>query len=581
MTNWDVKNKPNVKNLLKEFREKLLNLSIQKRLNFTFLYVGIIALIIVTIGLINMIKIDNNLNYFYKGPYQIEGNVLSAQVSMEKIENNIYRAYFTKKEELCKKYIEASEYEYYLLEENVAILGQAITLMNKEMIEKLDKLKLEIAKGNRYRQQILESAKTFDQERIYSIYKNDYVPILEHILTILEEIEESSVSYGQDYIKNANKKVTESIITFLLLILLGFFSSIYLLINTANSITKPINEIKKSMLNLAKGELEVDILYNSRDEVGILCEAVRETSLKLKNYISNITNVVKQLEDKNMTVRVDIDYEGDFRPIKDSIDNTVISLQSMLSIINDTAKQITNGAEQIAQTSRTVADGGTEQSNAIGILVSEINNIVSMVSKNAENAVDINKLSHNTVLAAKQGNNQMTSLVHAMEAMAIHSNNISKVIQVIDEIAEQTNLLSLNATIEAARAGSAGKGFGVVATEIGKLANECKKAAKSTTDLIQSTVEAIKDGVSMASETANNFENIVRETLKTNQFMEIMSNESNKQAGQLNQSLSYLQQISNIIETNLAAAEESSAMSEEFISQAEKLETLINIYKLT
>jgi methyl-accepting chemotaxis protein len=574
-------NKSNVKNLLNEFRKKLLNLSIQKRLNFTFLYVGVIALFIVIIGLINMIKIDSSLNQFYKGPYKIEDNVLNAQVSMERIENNIYRAYFTKKEDLCKKYIEASEEEYIRLEQNLANLSEAITMLNIEMIEKVEKLKLEIDKGNRYRSQILESAKTFDQERIYSIYKNDYVPILEHILTILDEIEVSSVSYGQDYIKNANIKVTESIVAFLSLILLGSLSCIYLLIKTANSITRPINEIKKSMLYLAKGDLEIDIHYDSQDEMGVLCDAVRETSMKLKKYIFNITSVVKQLEDKNMTVRVDVDYEGDFRPIKESIDNTVISFQSMLSTINDTAEQITKGAEQIAQTSRTVADGGTEQSNALSVLVNEINDIVSAVNKNAENALGINRLSQNTVVAAKQGNNQMLSLVHAMEAIAIHSKNVSKVIHVIEEISEQTNLLSLNATIEAARAGNAGKGFGVVASEIGKLANECAKAVKSTAELIHNTTEAIKEGVSMANDTANNFENIVVETMKTNQFMANMSIDSNKQAEQLKQSLSYLQQISNIIETNLAAAEESSAMSEEFISQAENLESLLSTYKLT
>ena len=86
--------------------------------------------------------------------------------------------------------------------------------------------------------------------------------------------------------------------------------------------------------------------------------------------------------------------------------------------------------------------------------------------------------------------------------------------------------------------------------------------------------------VSLANETAKDFQKIVVESMKTNQVMEVMTTESKRHADQLNGTFAYLQQISSIIESNSAASQESSAMSEEFISQAGKLEKLLNTYIL-
>lgn len=566
---------------LKQYKEKFLDLSIDRRLNLTFLYTGFIALIIVTIGIINMKTIDNKMNRFYEGPYTIEENVLRAQVAMKNIENNIFRAYMTKKEDLCKKYIEASEEEYGKLEQCVRELSDAMILLKNDNIDTVNNLKLEFEKGNRYRSQILESASAFDQETIYSIYKNDYVPILDHIVTELGDIESDFVVYGQNYIKQADQKVNEGIFVFILLIAVGAGSCICLLRLTEKSITEPITKLKAAMVEISKGNLGINISIASEDEMGVLCEAVMETARKLKGYIMNITETVKRLEEKDMTARVSIDYEGDFRPIQAYLDNTVVSLQDMFKIIYAAAEQITAGAGQIAQTAKTVAEGGTDQMGAISHLSEQINDIVDMADKNVSNAIRIRELSQNTVSAAKSGNGQMTSLVHAMEAIAEHSGKISKVISVIEAIADQTNLLSLNASIEAARAGNAGKGFGVVAGEIGKLADECRQAVKSSGDLINSTINAIKEGVLAANETADKFQTIVKESIKTNQVMETIENNSKEEAKQLKESMFYLQQISTIVGTNSAASQESSAMSEEFINQAAKLEELLQEYTLS
>mgnify|MGYP002472398931 CR=1 FL=1 len=571
--------KLNWKEAYVSFKNKFINLSIGKRMNLSFIYVGVISMIIILVALLNMKSIEAKINDFYTGPYSIEENVLKAQVSMIKIENNIYKAYMTKLEDLCKKYIEESEKDYGVLEQSVLNLRKAMTALDINL-DNVVELEGEIKKGERYREQIIESANVFDQKKINSVYKNDYAPIFNHILTILDEVEQNSILYGKDYIKTASISVVISIIVFISIFVFGAVSCICLLNITKKSIINPMKDIQSAMMDISKGNLQVHIPYISKDEIGILCDTVRETSRKLKAYISNITEVIKQLEEKDMTTRVNINYEGDFRPIRDSLDNIAESFQNMLLIFNETAGQITLGAEKIAETSSSVAEGGTEQAKEVGNLVGQIDAIAYKVNANANHADNLNQLSQNTVSVAKQGNERMVTLVHGMEAIEKHSGKINKVINLIQNIAAQTNLLALNASIEAARAGEAGRGFAVVAGEVGKLAEESANAARTTAELIGNSMAVIKEGVQSADEAAKHFEEIVVKSMKTNEVIKDISKYSKEQAQQLNETLEYLKHISDIIETNSGASEESSAMSEEFISQSERLEEMIQQYKL-
>lgn len=585
MTKKSVKSKKfvisklNWKEAYVSFKNKFINLSIGKRMNLSFIYVGVISMIIILVALLNMKSIEAKINDFYTGPYSIEENVLKAQVSMIKIENNIYKAYMTKLEDLCKKYIEESEKDYGVLEQSVLNLRKAMTALDINL-DNVMELEGEIKKGERYREQIIESANVFDQKKINSVYKNDYAPIFNHILTILDEVEQNSILYGKDYIKTASISVVISIIVFISIFVFGAVSCICLLNITKKSIINPMKDIQSAMIDISKGNLQVHIPYISKDEIGILCDAVRETSRKLKVYISNITEVIKQLEEKDMITRVNINYEGDFRPIRDSLDNIAESFQNMLLIFNETAGQITLGAEKIAETSSSVAEGGTEQAKEVGNLVGQIGAIAYKVNANANHADNLSQLSQNTVSVAKQGNEQMVTLVHGMEAIEKHSGKINKVINLIQNIAAQTNLLALNASIEAARAGEAGRGFAVVAGEVGKLAEESANAARTTAELIGNSMAVIKEGVQSADEAAKHFEEIVVKSMKTNEVIKDISKYSKEQAQQLNETLEYLKHISDIIETNSGASEESSAMSEEFISQSERLEEMIQQYKL-
>lgn len=565
---------------IKDKINRIYDMPIGKRLKVTFGYIGVVVLLMVAVSLINIISLRNMTNKFHSQIYTTEEKVLKAQVSMKTIENNIYRSYMTKNKDLCSKYIESSETEYGLLDSYIKELASIPVLQNKKNQETIKSLQLELEKADRYRQQILKSAKEFDQEKIYSTYKNDYVPIHSHMLEELEGLESFTASYGQHYMDVTNIKVAVSIGLFLLLFAVGTISGIHILKRTIKSIINPIESIMAVMKEMADGNLGVELHISSQDEMGILCRGIMLTIEKLNNYINNITYVVKQLEEKNLTVEVDLDYEGDFKPIKISLENTILSLKQVIEAISVTAKDITTGSAQIALTAKTVADGSVEQNNRINGLMGELETIVGMINTNALQTRQVSELTEASVRAAREGDGGMKKVLEAMEVIKQQAEEISQIIAVIEQIAEQTNLLALNAAIEASRAGENGKGFGVVATEIGKLAARCTQAVQSTSGLISNTVNAIQSGARQADNTAGNFIRIVKAAEETNNVMEKLAQNTSEIQKELKNTHVFLMDITPIIEKNAAAAQESAAMSEEFIIQADKLEGYLLEYSM-
>lgn len=378
-------------------------------------------------------------------------------------------------------------------------------------------------------------------------------------------------------------KTRQIIITIILIFLIVLALLLIVLTITVKKLTKPIKNITNITNKLAKGELDVNMDVKSDDEIGVLADSIESLTLRLKSYINYIEESVEVLHDLaegNLSMDLKHDYEGEFAKLKKALLHVSETLTDTIGRIKDSSASISMNAEQVSNGAQTLAQGTTEQASAIEELSAEVNEIYHTIAHNAEYAENAGNKALEASNEVDKGNKHMRDMLAAMNEISQSSNEIGKIIKVIDDIAFQTNILALNAAVEAARAGAAGKGFAVVADEVRNLAGKSAEAAKQTTSLIENSINAIKNGTLLADEAGKSLSGIVDITSKTNDLINEIVKASAQQTVSVNQIRSGIEQISSVVQENAATAEASAANSEELSGQSQVLNDLIIKFKL-
>ena len=345
-------------------------------------------------------------------------------------------------------------------------------------------------------------------------------------------------------------------------------------------IGEPVQIMDEVMSNLAKGKLEDDFSYDMEDEFSNMVSNAGSAVRELKKYIDNITDTLHQMEERNMDVTVDQEYIGDFAEIRTSLLSIIDSLNVTLYEMRASFMQVRDGADSLAETAQSMADGAEQQSVHIKGMVDQIEEVSDSVHNNTIAAQDVERLSKDSMEKMAEGEKKMDELSRAMDQIRMESNEIASIIEVITGIAAQTNLLALNASIEAARAGEHGKGFAVVASEIGGLAGSSAQASQNITELIQKSIAAVNNGVTITGETVEMLEGISKISSEISQNISRITDTSRKQDDSLKNMLDSANEIAAVIDQNTAAAEESSALSEELLGYTENVMAQIEKYKI-
>ncbi len=351
----------------------------------------------------------------------------------------------------------------------------------------------------------------------------------------------------------------------------------------AASIVKPIQKVSKVAEQIADGQFNVELFVNSKDEVGQLAKSFNLTIDKLVNYegyIDELANSLMEISKGDLTFELQRNYVGQFAKLKDNMQALLKNLNYTLLEVDQASTQVSSGSDQVSCGAQAISQGATEQASSIEELSASITEVAEQIRQNAENA----KLANESAkLAGKEiikSNQEMKHMVDAMNQINAKSNEISKIIKVIEDIAFQTNILALNAAVEAARAGVAGKGFAVVADEVRNLASKSADAAKNTTLLIQESINAVQAGTQIADNTAKYLNESEKVTRHAVSLIEKITEASEQQAFAATQISVGIDQIASVVQTNSATAEESAAASEELNAQAEMLHNLVSQFKL-
>lgn len=564
-------------NKIKSKRLQLKNFKISLRLLTGFAIVLLFFAITVGVSFINLRNVSINMDKFYNDLYETSRSCVNARNAVMGIENNMLK--------IISEADGISNVESYIsdIEARGNSLNESIALLEKNFtgdLKLISTFKEHIENSNKYKEEIYKFARSGGILGVEKILKFNYLPSLRKAANALTPVETKATEDINLAIKKADSIYLKAMITILSVFVLGITFAILLSIMITRSIVKPMIQIEKAAADMAKGKLNTEINYESNDELGHLANNIKTTTSILSTYINNISSTLEKISRGNMQIDFNIEYIGDFAPIKKSITKIANSLSNSLYKINQSSEQVASGAEQVASGSQALSQGTLQQANAIDTLSVSINDISNKAKNNTSNAENASDFSMQVQKEVERGNRLMKQMVESMDDISVASKEISKIIRTIDDLAFQTNVLALNASVEAARAGVAGRGFAVVAGEVKVLAEKSAQSAENTTTLIENTVRAIKKGTRVADETAKSLNAIVQGSKKSTEFINEIVVSSNEQLSSIGDVIEGVERISDVIQTNSATAEESAAASEELSSLANMLKEEVAKFRL-
>ena len=346
------------------------------------------------------------------------------------------------------------------------------------------------------------------------------------------------------------------------------------------TIIAPLKSVENTADELMKGNLHSTLDYKSDDELGRLAHSLRNSIAILGSYVDDIDRAMKLFAEGNFDVKPKVEWKGDFVGILNSFMLFEESMAETIKGIQRVSDEVSSAAEQVASSSNELADGATNQASVVEELTATVEGVAEQVERNSQSAKQISNRVGNLGEAISESNSKMQEMVASMKDINEASEEIDKIISTINEIASQTNLLALNASIEAARAGEAGKGFAVVANQVNLLADQSAKAAKESAVLIETSVRAVKKGMTIADETATQLEEVAGNSKMITEEVADIADTLEKQTVEIQQINEGIEQINDVVQTNSATSQECAAASEQMSSEAENLREMIRRFKV-
>ncbi len=351
----------------------------------------------------------------------------------------------------------------------------------------------------------------------------------------------------------------------------------------SKGISKPLAQLENRFDSFAKGDIKTPFPTSAaEDEIAGLMNSSHDMAERLQMIILDIERLAGEMSNGNFNAASDCAdaYCGDLEALFVSINEMSTNVSNALREVESVSDQVNTGASNLAEAAQSLAEGATDQAASVQEMLATMDTVSDGLKHTVTSVEDAYQQALRCANDAKLSYDEMHNMVESMNRINVTSKKIENIITEIESIASQTNLLSLNASIEAARAGEAGKGFAVVADEIRQLAEQSAHSAVGTRELVNNTLYEIGEGSKIAHKTADVLTGVVNAIQQIAETSKSLSENSQVQAESVEQANIGISRISEIVQSNSAAAEESFATSEELSAQATTMHELVAQFKL-
>ena len=561
----------------KKMEEFYRKLKVGMKLKYAFTTVIVTFAVAMVVSLVSIVMMNVDTYKFYKQAYANSTLQMEIRKDIQLVGKYILWSMTTDDTASTQSYLNSAQ-------QYADQVGKNVTTLEKSYNDKkkVAELKDAIEELKKQRAALMELAQQNKNDEALVLFNSDYNDATEKLQDILVDI--GKVASAEAKSQYTSARVT-GIVSIILMILIGTgavaFSTV-IRTTITGIMLKPIQELEGAAEKLKAGQLDVEINYESPDELGKLAGNFRQACKTLEVIVQDTSYLLGKMAEGNFNVSSNNAqiYIGNFRQQYESISKLKHELSDTLTQINEASEQVASGSGQLAGGAQALAEGATDQAGAVEELTATVESVSGIAESSAESASGAYQMVRTAVEQADQSREELQALTNAMERISSTSQEIQNIIGSIEEIASQTNLLSLNASIEAARAGEAGKGFAVVADQIGKLAGDSAQAAVNTRDLIEKSLQEIENGNQITEKTVAALNKILESMNDFANAAKGASESSTEQADMLKQIEQGIEQISSVVQSNSAAAEETSATSQELSAQSEGLKNLVGRFKL-
>lgn len=558
--------------------------SIEKKLTKSFFKVASITASVAILGLIALAIISNRYSYALKNYGFAQGDIGKAMFEFADVRSSLRAAIGYDEPDVIAAVVKQHDNHKAAFLTNFAKVED--TIVSQEGRKTYNEIRAELEEYWKLDTEIMNLGATTDRElckQAQDIAINELADIYDTIYSNLEALLNVKVNEGNSL--SAKLTIAEIILFFTITIVIvsAMILSTKIGKQIAKGIASPLGKLGQRLKTFSTGDLISPFpMIETGDEVEHMEKDATEMANNLNIIIHDISEVLGEMASGNYTVKskYSAKYTGDFQKLYESMRGLRDQMVDTLTSIGEVSSQVTSGSGDLAEASQVLAEGATEQTNAVMELQATISDITTTMKKSVQSADESYIKAQHYAEKADNSREEMNSMMAAMERINAASNRIGDIISEIESIASQTNLLSLNASIEAARAGESGRGFAVVADQIRVLANQSAKAAVDTRELIEGSIREVTEGNRAAENAASAIGSVVDGIKQIADFSKNLKTMVEDQTDAMRQAEQGINQISEVVQSNAATAQEASATSQELSAQATILNGLIGQFSL-